>query len=905
MDPMELYRLFTMYFRKPLVPLIASIVCIASCIGAREAEKPSMPRSPFADWVEPDFPFFSSILDAREGGEAFPTDNLTPRGLVFNLGDNLWVCFDTDLLRVAAIWQGPGVTPDALGPKSYHPWGKKTQGGQGALPKPDGALWLANGIYPGWQSWQNPVFEDPRSPAPSPEEVGRGPLPEVSGRFEAIQITDQGPVLEYTAGGVAVRERYSISKESGQIAVTRNLELGPAKKPLLLIIGTVPNGDLALVQNGTDRIVLSEERSFWCARIPAHNRTIRFAVTVSTDEMAPRTKLRRLPSKPARKRWAQSVDTEIRLSSENAAYVADSIPLPLDNPWQRNIRPGDIQFLEDGTGVVPTLDGDVWLVRGIQGSKRRVQWKRFASGLHEPMTAAIRDGQIYVFDRNGIWRLRDTNGTGEADRHELFSNAFAQTADMREFPSTLRLAPGGEFVIAKGGQQASTLGKHNGSVLRVSADGRQSTVLGYGFRQPSIGVNLRTGLVTSSDQEGQYIPSTPLHLVRDHQFYGYLSEGLQEREKYPAPIAKPLTWLPHTVNASATSQVWLFDAKMGPLNDSMVHIGFNRPELFQVLFNYRGTTPQVAVISITTGFDYPPLNGSVHPVDGWLYIAGFQINGWGNALDTLAGLGRVRYTGKPVTLPRAVTPMDKGVLLSFAEPLKPETATDPDNYSLASWHYKRTYKYGSPQYRADGETGIDWLTASSAYLSRDGRSVFVGVPDIKPVMQLRIGWALQTSGGSSFANDAYTTPYDLVTFNPTAEGFDPITVDLTPRTVTQNEGGTVSVEEGRLLTQMMGCAACHSTDGQDMQKVGPTWSGLYESQRPVVIGDTETTVTADEHYLRESIYDPTAKAVFGFHKGEYAMPSYAGVLTDAQVESLILFIKTLEGNRTVPTDGPG
>ncbi|MCB1124576.1 MAG: hypothetical protein KJT03_23690, partial [Verrucomicrobiae bacterium] len=403
------------------------------------------------------------------------------------------------------------------------------------------------------------------------------------------------------------------------------------------------------------------------------------------------------------KRWPQEVVNQGKLSNKDAAYVVDHIPLPLPNPWKRNIRPGDMQFFKDGTGIMPALDGDVWLAHGIDKSLKQVRWTRFTSGLHEPMTAAIRDGELYVFDRNGIWRLVDSDGNGEADVHELFSNAFAQTADMREFPSTLRLAPGGDFIIAKGGQQASTLGKHNGSVLRVSADGRSSEVLGYGFRQPSIGVNLRTGLITSSDQEGQYIPSTPLHIVRDHQFYGYLADGLQEREKYPAPIAKPLTWLPHAVNASAMSQVWLFDAKMGPLNDSMVHIAFNRPELFRVMFNDRGSVPQAAVVSVTSDFKYPPLNGSLNPVDGWLYIAGFQILGWGNALDTLAGLGRVRYTGKPVTLPRQVIPMDKGVLLQFEEKLDPKTATDPNSYSLASWHYVRTYKYGSPQYRANGE----------------------------------------------------------------------------------------------------------------------------------------------------------------------------------------------------------
>jgi hypothetical protein len=267
------------------------------------------------------------------------------------------------------------------------------------------------------------------------------------------------------------------------------------------------------------------------------------------------------------------------------------------------------------------------VVRGLANGSRVARWRRFASGLHEPLTLALRDDQIYVFDRNGIWRLRDTNGDGEADVHELFSNAFAQTADTREFPSMIRLAPGGEFVIAKGGQEAATFGKHNGSVLRISADGRRATVLGYGFRQPNIGVNIHSGLITASDQQGNYIPSTPLHIVRDAQFYGFLSDK-KPREVYPAPIAEPMTWIPHAANASAMSQIWLFGANLGPLNDALVYIGFNNPELFRVLLNDRTEKPQAAVVSVTRAFDFPPLHGSVNPADGQLYITGFQILGW-------------------------------------------------------------------------------------------------------------------------------------------------------------------------------------------------------------------------------------------------------------------------------------
>lgn len=851
--------------------------------------------TPWADWVEPDFPFFSSILDGRKAGDEFPSDNLTPRGLIMNLGDDCWATFDTDLLRIAAIWRGKGVTPEALGPKSYHPWGRKTSGGQSILPKPEGEIWLANGIYPGWQIGERLELGDPRDPAPSPEETGRGPLAEERGRFKAIRLTDQGATLEYTASDAKVLEAISTSQHNGQSVVERHFEIGPLDQPLLLVLGMKAKGGVALGLSQGEKVAkLAEEQSRWVARIPAHAKTIRFCVSFTETGPAPSIMPRPIPTAAPQPRWPQEAVTKAKLSTEKAAYVVDDIALPLDNPWRRNVRPGDIQFLADGTGVVATIDGDVWLIHGLRDSLGKVRWKRFASGLHEPMSVAIRDEQIYVFDRNGIWRLMDTNGDGEADAHELFSNAFAQTADMREFPSAIRLAPKGEFIIAKGGQQATTLGKHNGSVLRISADGRRSTVLGYGFRQPNIGVNLRTGLVTSSDQEGHYIPSTPLHIVRDGQFYGFLSEGLQEREKYPEAIAAPMTWIPHAVNASGTSQVWMFGAKMGALNDSLVHIGFNRPEIFKVLQNDRGSQPQAAVISVTSEFEYPLLNGSVNPSDGQLYIAGFQINGWGNGRDILAGLGRVRYTGEPVTLPSEVIPMDQGVLLRFDVALEPQKALDPESYSLASWHYQRTYQYGSAQYKADGQTGIDWLTPSSAYLSKDRRSVFIGVPSMKPVMQLRIGWSLATAEGQPFEENAYTTPYSLAKFDPTAEGFGALTVDLTPRAAVKQESGPITVDEGRRLYQLMGCIACHTTSGPDMTKVGPSWGGLYRSERAVVVDRKKTTAVADEAYLRESIINPSAKLVRGFEKGEYAMPSYAGVLTDSQVDSLILFIKSIK-----------
>ena len=92
---------------------------------------------------------------------------------------------------------------------------------------------------------------------------------------------------------------------------------------------------------------------------------------------------------------------------------------------------------------------------------------------------------------------------------------------------------------------------------------------------------------------------------------------------------------------------------------------------------------------------------------------------------------------------------------------------------------------------------------------------------------------------------------------------------------------------GASTADAAGCLACHSVDGS--KSVGPTWQGLFGSERPLADG---STVVADEDYIRESILDPRAKVVAGFPD---IMPTdYANTLSELDIQALIAYIRSLK-----------
>jgi len=99
------------------------------------------------------------------------------------------------------------------------------------------------------------------------------------------------------------------------------------------------------------------------------------------------------------------------------------------------------------------------------------------------------------------------------------------------------------------------------------------------------------------------------------------------------------------------------------------------------------------------------------------------------------------------------------------------------------------------------------------------------------------------------------------------------------------EEGTPSAEVGAALFAKSGCSACHSVTGDTL--VGPPLNGAFGHEVELESGET---VTVDEAYLTESIFNPNAKVVKGFVP---AMPPFAGMLSEAEVANIVEYIKSL------------
>ncbi len=166
---------------------------------------------------------------------------------------------------------------------------------------------------------------------------------------------------------------------------------------------------------------------------------------------------------------------------------------------------------------------------------------------------------------------------------------------------------------------------------------------------------------------------------------------------------------------------------------------------------------QGAAVALPVKFLSGPMRGTFHPQDGHLYVAGST--GWQTSAARDGALQRVRYTGKSLRTPVAWRAHKNGIALTFAQPLDRLAAEDAGRYAAHQWNYLYSANYGSKDYSVanPGQEGRDEVEVRSAKLLADGRTVFLELPGLRPVMQMELKYNLLFAGGGTASSPLYVT----------------------------------------------------------------------------------------------------------------------------------------------------
>lgn len=684
------------------------------------------------------------------------------KGIVVRVGANreASVCYDTELLRVS------GGTEGFL---RFDP----ARFGVIVPPRMDGKEIFAAPRFPGVSfSEQFPNFREANPYGPVPRDVAH---------YQGLYRQGRRVTLQYTIGAAGSEQSATVlespwletleasaaDNSKSVAATTRTIRITPTSKPVRLLVSDGkarvrlhPRSEAAtlIVQEGIGHVLL----------VAPHTAPVTIKLLLASAETNEAAFKKLVAASPVPedlrpltdagpKTWGEPLVTKGEVSTDQTApYVVDTITLPFENRFNALFFCGGHDFFADGRAAVCTMHGDVWLVDGIDEKLERITWRRFATGLFQPLGLKIVKGQVYVVGRDQITRLHDLNNDGEADYYENFNNDAHVTLNGHEYVTCLETDRGGNFYYVKGNCNSQT--PHDGSLLRVSADGSRLDVFATGFRNSNgIGMGPQDQ-ITVAPQEGEWTPASGVFLVHEGGFYGGMMS--HHRLTPPTDFERPLVWFSRLADNSSGGQVWTTSDRWGPLSNQLLHMSYGQCRLRLVLtdpaVSERGRMNGVS-IELPLRFYSGIHRGRMNPHDGQLYLTGLK--GWTTSAVHDGCFQRVRYTGRPLNMPIAMRSYQNGIALTFSRELNRESAQEPSNYLLEAWNYKWSAAYGSPELRpsASGQVGRDEVEVHSSTLLDDNRTVFLELPGLQPVDQLGINYTLLTREGQPIEQTALAT----------------------------------------------------------------------------------------------------------------------------------------------------
>lgn len=428
-------------------------------------------------------------------------------------------------------------------------------------------------------------------------------------------------------------------------------------------------------------------------------------------------------------------------------YSVESYMPPKDNYARPQLFEAlGMAVAEDGTIVVATRTAGIWRI--IKG-----EWHLFAEGIFDSLGVVVEDKKglsVVVGQKAELTRITDTNGDGLADKFETMYDAHSFHSNYHTYlhgPARgddgayyfgLNLAHADKAIYKAGGQYMGASGGFLGWAIRVTPEG-ESSLWANGLRSPAGIATAPDGRVWYSDNQGEFVSTSKLFVLKKDGFYGHPS-GLVDLpgmtpespeiawERVSGKREKAVVLFPHNSVANSPGHpVWDTTEGRFSMFAGQMFIGDQtQSNLLRVVTETVNGIEQGVVIPFADGL----ASGVMRPVflpDGSLLV-GQTGRGWQAKGGHVASLQRLVWDGKTrmQDIYRVSATAD-GFAIEFTQPLAKnwDLPRLREALEVRSWVYRDAPDYGSETMGNRDETLKD------VTLAQDRKTLYVVLADLK------------------------------------------------------------------------------------------------------------------------------------------------------------------------------
>jgi glucose/arabinose dehydrogenase len=401
--------------------------------------------------------------------------------------------------------------------------------------------------------------------------------------------------------------------------------------------------------------------------------------------------------------------------TEEDYYPLIKIPVPKDIV----LEAGGLEQMPDGKIAVSTRRGEIWMLENaFENPPSNVKFTRYASGLHEVLGLAWRDGWLYAMQRGELTKLKDVDGDGRADVFKTVCDLWSITGDYHEYAFGSKFDREGHLwaVLCLTGSFTSDA-PFRGWCVRITPEGKLIPTAS-GIRSPG-GIGLDAdGNAFYCDNQGVWNGTSSLKHLAPGSFQGHpdtykwysLAPNMGPKPEMPKSGSRshveaaripeyvpPPVLLPHGIVGNSASGIACdtTDGKFGPFKKQL----FVSDQSFSVvnrcfLEKVNGRL-QGACFSFRSGFgsgNVPELMTS----DGSLWVGGTN-RGWGSRGSAPGALDRVVWSGKVPFEVLEMRARPDGFELVFTKPVDKAMAGNRASYAVRTFTYIFQSSYGSPE----------------------------------------------------------------------------------------------------------------------------------------------------------------------------------------------------------------